>query len=62
MSSFGGRGKLAARLEGRLPPWIRKVSPPGYRKDAESGRRRSWIPVRHEMYTVDPVAHIISIH
>ncbi|MGB9734487.1 MAG: RNA-guided endonuclease InsQ/TnpB family protein [Conexivisphaera sp.] len=54
------RKTLVAKFEGRLPPWIHP-SPPGYRKDRAAGRRKLWIPVRHEMYTVDPEAHVIYI-
>jgi putative transposase len=54
------RKTLVAKFEGRLPPWIHP-SPPGYRKDRAAGRRRLWIPVRHEMYTVDPEAKVVHI-
>ncbi|BBE41523.1 Transposase ISC1476 [Conexivisphaera calida] len=57
-SSF--RGLLKARSKGKLPPWIHPA-PPGYWKDEETGRRKLWIPVRHEMYTVDPEAKVIRI-
>ncbi|WP_232085434.1 RNA-guided endonuclease InsQ/TnpB family protein [Conexivisphaera calida] len=57
-SSF--RGLLKAKSKGRLPPWIHPA-PPGYWKDEETGRRKLWIPVRHEMYTVDPEAKVIHI-
>lgn len=55
------RKMLKARREGKLPPWMRRISPPGYRKDGETGVRKPWIPVRHDMYTVDPEARIIRI-
>jgi putative transposase len=53
-------GVLRARKSGRLPQWIHP-HPPGYMKDRATGRRRLWIPVRHEMYTVDPEAKVVHI-
>ncbi|MGC8970422.1 MAG: transposase, partial [Conexivisphaera sp.] len=53
-------GALGARKEGRLPPWIHP-RPPGYRKDRATGRRRLWIPIRHDAYVVDPEAKVIHI-
>ncbi|MGC9088447.1 MAG: transposase [Conexivisphaera sp.] len=53
-------GALRARKEGRLPPWIHP-SPPGYRKDRATGRRRLWIPVRNDAYVVDPEAKVVHI-
>jgi len=35
---------LKAKMEGRLPPFIKKVSPPGYWKDRELGERAKRIP------------------
>ncbi|WP_232085443.1 RNA-guided endonuclease InsQ/TnpB family protein [Conexivisphaera calida] len=57
-SSF--RGLLKAKSKGKLPPWIHPA-PPGYNKDRKTGRRKPWLPVHHEMYTVDPEAKVIHI-
>ncbi|MEM3833706.1 MAG: transposase [Thermoprotei archaeon] len=42
---------LKARKEGKLPPFIRKVNPPGYRK--KSGYRELWCVLRNDQYRFD---------
>ncbi len=42
---------LKARKEGRLPPFIRKVNPPGYRK--KGGSRELWCVLRNDQYRFD---------
>jgi putative transposase len=44
---------LRLKKEGKLPPHMRRVSPPGYWKDRETGRRRLMIVVRQDRYVVD---------
>ncbi|MEM4970507.1 MAG: transposase [Sulfolobales archaeon] len=44
--------QLKAMKEGRLPPFIKKISPPGYWKDREGGRRKI-IVIRQDRYVVD---------
>jgi len=48
-------GLLRAKKEGRLPPFIKKVNPPGYWKDKALGKRIKRIVVRNNMYVVEPV-------
>jgi len=47
--------QLRAKKEGRLPPFIKRVSPPGYWKDRELGERVKRIVVRNDRYVVEPV-------
>jgi len=47
---------LKAKEEGRLPPFIKKVSPPGYWKDKALGERVKIIPVQYDGYVVVPVS------
>ncbi|MEM0475107.1 MAG: transposase, partial [Zestosphaera sp.] len=42
---------LKARKEGKLPPFIRKVNPPGYRK--KIGSRELWSVLRNDQYRFD---------
>ncbi|ADY02095.1 IS element ISDka2 orfB [Vulcanisaeta moutnovskia 768-28] len=42
---------LKARKEGRLPPFMRSVSPPGYRK--RYGSRILWVVLRNDQYKVE---------
>jgi putative transposase len=44
---------LRLKKEGKLPPRMRRVSPPGYWKDRDTGRRRLMIVVRQDRYVVD---------
>jgi len=48
-------GLLRAKKEGRLPPFIKRVSPPGYWKDRELGERAKRIPIHYHRYVVEPV-------
>jgi len=45
--------QLKARKEGRLPPFIKRVTPPGYWKDRGSGKRRKILVIRQDRYEVD---------
>ncbi|MEM1611271.1 MAG: transposase [Sulfolobales archaeon] len=45
--------QLKAMKEGRLPPFMKKASPPGYWKDREGGRRRKIMVIRQDRYVVD---------
>ncbi len=42
---------LKLRKEGKLPPYIAEVSPPGYRKKA--GKRTLWTILRNGQYKID---------
>ena len=42
---------LKAKKEGKLPPFTRKVNPPGYRK--RGGRRVLWTVLRNDQYKID---------
>jgi len=44
---------LRLKKEGKLPPHMNHVSPPGYWKDKETGKRRLIIVVRQDRYVVD---------
>jgi len=45
---------LKAKREGRLPPFIKRVSPPGYWKDRVLGKRVKRIPIHYHRYVVVP--------
>jgi len=47
-------GLLKAKKEGRLPPFIKRVSPPGYWKDKVLGERAKIIPVQYNRYVLLP--------
>jgi putative transposase len=47
--------QLDLRKQGRLPPHIRKVSPPGYWKDRLTGKKEIHIFVRSDKYYLEPV-------
>jgi len=47
--------------ERKLPPHITHVSPPGYWKDEETGKRRLIIVVRQDRYEVDVERHVIIL-
>jgi len=44
---------LKLRREGKLPPFMKHVSPPGYWKDRETGKRKLILVVRQDRYVVD---------
>ena len=52
---------LNMKKEGKLPPHMRRVSPPGYWKDRETGRRKLIIVVRQDRYIVDVERHVIVL-
>jgi putative transposase len=58
-SSFFSLLKL--RSEGELPPFMRRVSPPGYWKDEATGRRRLILVVRQDRYEVDEQRRVIIL-
>jgi len=47
--------------EGKLPPHMRRVNPPGYWKDKETGRRKLIIVIRQDRYEVDVERRIIIL-
>ena len=52
---------LNMKKEGRLPSHMRRVSPPGYWKDRETGKRRLIIIIRQDKYIVDVERHVIIL-
>ena len=46
---------LKLKKKGRLPPHIKKVSPPGYWKDRFTGRKEIHIFIRSDRYHLEPV-------
>jgi putative transposase len=52
---------LSLRSEGKLPPFMRRVSPPGYWKDRVAGRRRLILVVRQDRYIVDEQRRVIIL-
>jgi len=52
---------LRLRREGKLPPFMRRVSPPGYWKDEETGRRKLMIVIRQDRYVVDEQRRVIIL-
>jgi putative transposase len=47
---------LKLRKQGRLPPYIRKVSLSGYWKDRETGEKRIHTLIRNDRYHVEPIS------
>jgi putative transposase len=58
-SSFFSLLKL--RSEGKLPPYMNHVSPPGYWKDEATGRRKLLLVVRQDRYEVDEQRRVIIL-
>ncbi len=58
-SSFFSLLKL--KREGKLPPHMKRVSPPGYWKDKETGKRRLIIVIRQDRYVVDVERRILIL-
>jgi putative transposase len=52
---------LNLRSEGELPPFMRRVSPPGYWKDEATGRRRLILVIRQDRYEVDEQRRVIIL-
>jgi putative transposase len=52
---------LNLKREGKLPPFMRRVSPPGYWKDRETGKRKLIIVVRQDRYIVDVERRILIL-
>jgi len=52
---------LRLKKEGKLPPHMNHVSPPGYWKDKETGKRRLIIVIRQDHYKVDVERHVIIL-
>jgi len=46
---------LKTMKEGRLPPFIKKISPPGYWKDRVLGKRVKMVVARSDRYVIEPV-------
>jgi len=52
---------LNMKKEGKLPPHMKRVSPPGYWKDKETGRRKLIIVIRQDRYVVDVERRILIL-
>jgi putative transposase len=48
---------LRLKKQGKLPPYMNHVSPPGYWKDRETGKRKLIIVIRQDRYVVDEQNH-----
>jgi putative transposase len=42
--------------QGKLPPFMKKLSPPGYWKDRETGEKKIHILIRNDRYHVEPIS------
>jgi len=47
---------LKLRKQGKLPPHIKKISPPGYWKDRETGEKKIHILIRNDRYYLEPIS------
>jgi putative transposase len=47
---------LKLRKQGKLPPHIKKVSPPGYWKDRDTGEKKIHILIRNDRYHVELIS------
>jgi putative transposase len=47
---------LKLRKQGKLPPFMKKLSPPGYWKDRETGEKKIHILIRNDRYHVEPIS------
>jgi putative transposase len=47
---------LDLRKQGKLPPFMKKLSPPGYWKDRETGEKKIHILIRNDRYHVEPIS------
>jgi putative transposase len=52
---------LRLKKEGKLPPHMNHVSPPGYWKDKETGKRRLIVVIRQDRYEVDVERRVIIL-
>jgi putative transposase len=52
---------LRLKKEGKLPPYMNHISPPGYWKDKETGRRKLIIVIRQDRYVVDVERRILIL-
>jgi putative transposase len=52
---------LNMKKEGKLPPHMNHVSPPGYWKDRDTGRRKLIIVVRQDRYIIDVERRVIIL-
>ena len=52
---------LKLRSEGELPPFMRRVSPPGYWKDEATGKRKLILVVRRDRYVVDVESKVLIL-
>jgi putative transposase len=52
---------LRLKKEGELPPHMNHVSPPGYWKDRDTGKRKLIIVIRQDRYVVDEQRRVIIL-
>ncbi len=47
---------LKLRKQGKLPPFMKKLSPPGYWKDRNTGEKSIHILIRNDRYYLEPIS------
>jgi len=52
---------LKLKKENKLPPFMKRISPPGYWKDRVAGRRKLLLVVRQDRYIVDERRHVLIL-
>jgi putative transposase len=52
---------LRLKKQGKLPPYMNHISPPGYWKDGRTGRRRLILVIRQDRYEVDEQRHVLIL-
>jgi putative transposase len=52
---------LRLKKQGKLPPYMNHISPPGYWKDKGTGRRKLLLVVRQDRYVVDEQRHVLIL-
>ena len=48
--------QLDLRKQGKLPPFVKKLSPPGYLKDRETDEKKIHILIRNDRYYLEPIS------
>jgi len=52
---------LRLKKQGKLPPYMNHISPPGYWKDKETRQRKLIIVIRQDRYIVDERRHVLIL-
>jgi len=48
--------QLDLRKQGKLPPFVKKLSPPGYWKDRDTSEKKIHILIRNDRYYLEPIS------